>query len=120
MTPTAHESADSKQSYIQFIRRVACRLALELDTFDADDLSKHIPKPPPGVDPRVIGGALRGLRCVGLIEHVQYKRLDVVRTHGRPQSVWRAKDPVGLAEWLRQNPPGQQDEPTTIQLELPI
>jgi hypothetical protein len=120
MTTSTHAHAGDKHSYIGLVRRVACRLAQERASFDADDLWEHIPKPPPGVDPRVIGPALRGLQGDGLIEHVHYKRLDVVRTHGRPQSVWRAKDPVGLAEWLRQNPPGQEDTPTTIQLELPL
>jgi hypothetical protein len=120
MTPTAHAHAGSKHSYIRLVRLEACRLAQERGSFDADDLWKRIPKPPPGIDPRVIGPALRGLQCDGLIEHVQYKRLDVVRTHGRPQSVRNAKDPAEIAEWLRQHPPGEQDKPTTIQLELPI
>lgn len=120
MTTTAPDHADRKEGYIRLVRRAACRLARELDSFDADVLWKHIPKPPPGVDPRVIGNALHGLRTDGLIEHVMYQRLDVARTHGRPQSLWRAKDPVGLDAWLRDNPPGEDQPPTIIQLELPI
>jgi hypothetical protein len=120
MTTTAHDPADHKDAYIRLVRRVACQLAQKLTSFDADVLWQHIPKPPPGVDPRVIGNALHGLRSDGLIERVEYRRLDVARTHGRPQSLWRAKDPAGLAEWLRQNPPGKQNPPTTIQLGLPI
>jgi hypothetical protein len=120
MTTTAHDHADRKEGYIRLVRRAACKLARELDCFDADILWKHIPKPPAGVDPRLIGNVLGGLRTEGLIERVRYHRLDVARTHGRPQSLWKAKDPAGLGEWLRQNPPGDKQPPTIIQLELPI
>ena len=120
MTTPAHDPADRKDAYIRLVRRVVCQLGLRLAFFDADVLWQHIPEPPPGVDPRVIGNALHGLRTDGLIGAVMYRRLSVRRTHGRPQSLWRAKDPAGLAEWLRQNPPGKDTRPTTIQLELPI
>jgi ribosomal protein L19E len=120
MRSTARVLADHKEAYIRQVRRVACRLAQELASFDADMLWQHIPKPPQGVDPRVIGNALHGLRSDGLIERVEYRRLNAARTHGRPQSVWRATNPAGLDEWLRQNPPAKEDSPTSIQLELPI
>jgi hypothetical protein len=81
-------------------------------------LAKHITPAPHGVDPRVVGNALHGLRCDGLIERIEYKRLDVARTHGRPQSLWRMRDPAGIDEWLRQNPPGEDDQPVTIQFTL--
>ena len=77
-----------------------------------------IPKPPPGVDARNVGGALRGLCALGLIEPVSYGRLDVKRAHGRPQALWKVMDPDGCGQWLAHNPPGPDDPPTTYQRTL--
>jgi hypothetical protein len=68
----------------------------------------------------VIGNALHGLRTEGLIELVAYRRSDRSHTHGRPQSLWKAKDPAGIDAWLRRNPPGESEPPTIIQLSLPF
>jgi hypothetical protein len=120
MNVTSNDAADRKLRYIRHVRRAACRLARELACFDADALWKHSTKPPHGVDPRVIDNALNGLRTGGLIERLEYHRLDTARTHGRPQSLWRAQDRAGIDEWLCRNPPGEEQQATTIQLEPPI
>jgi hypothetical protein len=120
MTTTAHDTAITKEEFIRHVRRIACNLARTNGYFDADALWEHITKPPPGIDARLIGNALLGLRADGLIERVKYKRLDRVRTHGRPQSLWKAKDPAAIDAWLRDNPPGKKKPPTTIQTNLPF
>ncbi len=120
MTTTTHDPAVRQEGFIRHVRRVACNLARLHHYFTADTLSDHIPKPPEGVDPRVIGNALHGLRCDGLIEPVAYRRSERDNAHGRPQTIWKAKDPDGLDAWLRRNTPGDFDPPTIIQLTLPF
>jgi hypothetical protein len=121
MSPTpAHDPAESRDSYVRRVQRAACQLARTHGRFTADDIARLIPDAPPGVDKRIIGSALNGLRAEELIEPVAFLRLDAKRCHMRPQALWQATDPDGCGRWLAQNPPGPEDPPTTIQLTLPF
>jgi hypothetical protein len=110
MTTTTTQTSP-RLGFRRNVQRAACTLAQTALYFSADDLARACPKPPPGVDPLNIGGALNGPRAIGLIEPVAYGRMSVVRAHGRPQAVWKVLDPEGCGEWLRRNPPGPMTHP---------
>lgn len=119
MTSTpAHDPSDARLSFIRSVQLAACELARSGAPFDADDIFRKVPETPPGVDRRVVGPALNGLRAESLIEPVALHRLEVGRCHGRPQSVWKAKDPDGCGRWIAQNQPRPEDPPTKVQLTL--
>ena len=115
-----NELPESRHSFVRRVQRAACHLARTRSYFNADDIARIVTDIPPGVDRRIVGPALNGLRSEELIEPVAYIRLETKRCHGRPQSLWRAKDPEACRRWLACNPPGPEDPPTSIQLSFPF
>jgi hypothetical protein len=124
MTTTAHDLehdlAARRESFMRRVRRTACALARTRRYFTADDIAEHVGRAPEGVDGRIVGNALHGLRVLGLIEPVTYARTGRSHLHGRAQALWKTLDPGGCGRWLDRNPPGPEDPPTTIQLNLPF
>ena len=118
--PPAQDPSQARRAYVRQIQGAACRLARTRSYFNADDIARIVTDTPPGVDRRIIGPALNGLRAEELIEPVAIILLETKRCHGRPQALWRAKDPEACRRWLACNPPGPEDPPTTIQLTLPF
>src|SRR4051794_2884181 len=107
MTSTLdHAPSPTRDAFLRRVQRAACQLARTHGLFTADDIARMVPDAPPGVDRRIIGPTLNGLRADGLIEPVTFLRLEAKRCHGRPQSLWKAVDPAGCGRWLAEHPAG--------------
>ncbi len=86
------------------IQRAFLRLLLEHGPATSDLVRDLVPIPP-GVDPRVVGAAVRGLSSdYDLIRSVDRRRSRRAPAHGRKLEVWDVNDWAAARQWLNTHP----------------
>jgi hypothetical protein len=88
------------------VRRVQRAYVLHLlssgpSTIDAARAAVPIP---PGLDPRLVGAAVRGLAELRLIRRAGLSRSTRPQAHGRDLPLWQIADPAAAAGWLADHP----------------
>jgi len=96
--------ADRRPVLVRDIRRAAVRLALTGDTFTADDLRAAVDIPD-GINPVVVGSAVRALAVAKIIRKDGSRNSKRKRAHARPNAVWTLADRAAAVAWLAANPP---------------
>lgn len=96
--------AACRLALVRDIQRAAVRLALTAETFTADDLRAAVDIPP-GVNPKVVGAAVRALAGADIIRKAGTKNSTRKEAHARPNAVWKLADRVKATAWLAVNPP---------------
>jgi hypothetical protein len=66
---------------------------------------------PPGIDPRLVGAALRQLAELGLIRRAGLARSTRPEAHSRDLAVWEVADRAAALDWLAAHPDIPDPEP---------
>ena len=77
---------------------------------DTSDALRGLVTIPRGIDPRIVGSAIRALAEAGLITSVGRRRSTRPQAHARKIDVWKVVDEAKARQWLTAHP----------DLELPI
>jgi hypothetical protein len=95
--------ATRRPALVRDIQRAAVRLAHTAETFTADDLRARVVIPA-GINPVVVGAALRALAVAGVIRKDGTRNSTRKLAHARPNAVWTLADSTKAAAWLAANP----------------
>jgi len=71
---------------------------------DTSDAVRALVEIPAGVDPRVVGAAVRGLSECGLIHSVGRRKSGRCVAHSRKLDLWSVRDEVTARAWLLAHP----------------
>ena len=93
----------TRRATIRTLQRAAINLALTCGKITADDL-RAVVSIPPGIDPVVVGAAVRGLAVAGVLKRDGYKRSARPVAHCRPVAEWTLVDRGHAIDWLSVNP----------------
>lgn len=88
------------------VRRVQRAYLTHLFTAGADtsDPVRDLVPLPPGIDPRLVGAAVRGLAELDLIRSVGRRRSTRPQAHARQLDVWAVSDRDAALAWLTCHP----------------
>lgn len=98
---------------VRRVQRAYLDLLLTRGPSTSDPVRARVPIPP-GIDPRLVGAAVRQLGELGLIRRAGLARSERPEAHGRDLAVWEIADRDAALAWLAAHPdpeplvPGQQ------------
>jgi hypothetical protein len=104
--------AERRAAVVRRGQRALLTRLLDTGTATADDVRAAV-ELPPGVDPRLVGAAVRSLVVEGIIRSTGRTRSARPAAHARWVDLWAASDRDTALDWLAAHPPIPDPEPAT-------
>jgi hypothetical protein len=102
--------AERRAALVRRAQRALLTQLLDGDLATADDVRAAV-ELPPGVDPRLVGAAIRSLAVEGVILSAGRTRSARPAAHARWVDLWAASDRDTALAWLASHPPLPDPEP---------
>ena len=105
---------------VRQVQRVYLDVLLTRGASTIDPVRALVPLPP-GIDPRLIGAAVRGLAALRLIRRAGLDRSSRPEAHGRDLPLWEIADRAATLAWLASHPdlpPIEAEDSDAVQLTL--
>jgi hypothetical protein len=94
---------DRRAVLLRRVQRVDQALLLDDAPSTTDPIRNLVPIPA-GIDPRLVGAAVRGLAELRLIHRDGLSRSTRAKAHSRDLTVWEIVDRADVLAWLRDHP----------------